>query len=148
MSQASRQQPSDDVVRRVVEAVAGLPLHESLGIRLVDPARPERGLLMDVTDATVNPSGVLHGGLVPLLLDVCSYLTLLPHLGDGQGAVTVSSTCSLLAAVPHGGTVHATATVERAGRTQAFTTARLTHGDRLVAVGQVVKAVVGAPPSA
>jgi uncharacterized protein (TIGR00369 family) len=131
-------------VADVVRAVLDLPLHRALGLSLVDPGRPELGLVLPVGEVTVNPSGVLHGGLVPLVLDVCSYLTLVPSLADDRHAVTVSSSCSLLAAVPSGQEARATATVERLGRTTAFLTARLTHGDRVVAVGQVVKALVSA----
>lgn len=125
----------------VVRSVAELPLHRGLGLELVDPSRPDLGVRLPVDDRTVNPSGVLHGGLVPLLLDVTSYLALLPRLAPGTAAVTVSSTCSLLAAVPPKGWVTGTATVERLGRTTAFLSARLAAGDDVVATAQVVKAV-------
>lgn len=129
----------DDVVPHVLD----LPLHRAIGLRLHDPADPTAGLALDVDGRTVNPSGVLHGGLVPLVLDVAAYLALVPQLPAGaSGAVTVSSTVSLLTAVPAGGSVVAAATVERCGRTTAFVSTRLTHGDRLVATGQVVKAIL------
>ena len=81
---------------------------------------------------------------MPLLVDVTCFLRLLPELPADRHAVTVSSTASLLAAVPAGGVVTTTARVDRLGRTQAFLSGELRCGDRLVATGQVVKAVVPA----
>lgn len=126
----------------VVEAVLTLPLHHSLGLRLAVEGDPAGGVELTVGAATVNPSSVLHGGLVPLLLDVTSYLRLLPELGEDAHAVTVSSTASIIAAAREGEVVRATAQVDRLGRTHAFLSGRLCVGDKVVATGQVVKAVV------
>lgn len=130
-----------------VQAVLDLPLHRSLGLALADDGDPAAGLRLEVTSAVANPSGVLHGGLVPLVLDVTSFLCALPQLPDDTSAVTVSNTCSIIAAVRLGEVVHATARLERLGRTQAFFSAHLTVGvggeqPRVVATGQVVKAVL------
>ena len=128
----------------LVDTVLALPLHRSLGIGLTVPGDPTSGLRLEVGEAARNPGGVLHGGLVPLLVDVTCFLRLLPELLADRHAVTVSSTASLLAAVPAGGVVTTTARVDRLGRTQAFLSGELRCGDRLVATGQVVKAVVPA----
>lgn len=131
----------DSSTREIVATVLALPLHRSLGLRLAtdDPAD---GVELRVGTATMNPSAVLHGGLVPLVLDVTCYLRLLPELGAGSHAVTVSSTASIIAAAREGEIVRATAQVDRLGRTHAFLSGRLCVGDKVVATGQVVKAVV------
>lgn len=126
-----------------VRAVLDLPLHRSLGLCLVDPADPSAGVRLEVTAAVANPSGVLHGGIVPLVLDVTCYLALLPHLGDDVGAVTVSTTASIIAAASLGDVVRAQARVDRLGGRQAFLGASLlSQDDRILATGQVVKAVL------
>jgi uncharacterized protein (TIGR00369 family) len=125
-----------------VQTVLALPLHRSLGLRLADADDPAAGVELTVGPATVNPSGVLHGGLVPLLVDVTCFLRLVPELGEAAHAVTVSSTASIIAAARECDVVRVTAQVDRLGRTHAFLSGRLCVGDKVVATGQVVKAVV------
>ena len=126
----------------IVQTVLDLPLHRSLGLRLAAEDDPAAGVEMTVTGTTTNPSAVLHGGLVPLLVDVTCFLRLVETLPDGSHAVTVSSTASVIAAARDGEVVRCTARVDRLGRTHAFLSGELRVGDKLVATGQVVKAVV------
>ena len=66
----------------------------------------------------------------------------LDSLPDGSHAVTVSSTASIIAAARDGEVVRCSARVDRLGRTHAFLSGELRVGDKVVAPGQVVKAVV------
>ena len=128
----------------VVRTVLDLPLHRSLGLRLAVDGDPSSGLEMSVDESTTNPSAVLHGGLLPLMLDVTCFLQLLEALPDESHAVTVSSTVSVIAAARKGDVVRCTARVDRLGRTHAFLSGEVRVGDKVVATGQVVKAVVAA----
>lgn len=139
---AGRLPAVNDRLHQIAEGVLQVPLHRALGVRLADPARPDRGLEVDVVDLMTNNVGVLHGGLVPTLLDVASYLAVAGTLEEGTNAVTISSTASLLRSVPAGATLRFVGEVGRRGRTMAFLTAEAWQDDRLVATGQVVKAVV------
>lgn len=132
----------DERTAAVLEQVLGLPLHRALGIALVDDGDPVAGVQVTVGPGIVNPTGVLHGGLVPLLLDVAGFLALLPQLPLDRHAVTVSTASSIIAAARTGDVVRVEAVVDRLGRTQAFLSGRLLVGEKLVATGQVVKAVV------
>lgn len=129
---------------RAVEQVLALPLHRLLELHLVDPDDPAAGVALEVGEHSVNPAGVLHGGLVPLLLDVACFLAVLPRLPGGSTAVTVSTTASLLAPVARGATVHVRGEVTRLGRSLVYCTASAhdVDRDRVSATGQVVKAVV------
>jgi uncharacterized protein (TIGR00369 family) len=129
-------------LRAAVQGVLDVPMHVALGIALVDPERPEAGITMPVTGMAINNTGVLHGGLVPCLLDIAAYLALLPQLAEGTSAVTINATASLLRAVPAGEIVRFTGTVDRVGYAAAFCSAEGHHGDRTVATGQLVKSVV------
>lgn len=132
----------DDHIAAIVRTVLTVPLHRALGLRLADPDDPTIGVEIDVGEMAVNNMGVLHGGLVPLLLDVSSYLAAIPHLGPDTNAVTHSASASLARGVPLGATVRFTGRVDRAGRSLVFCSALALHEDRVVATGQVVKSVV------
>jgi uncharacterized protein (TIGR00369 family) len=126
----------------IVAAVLGLPLHQAVGIELIDHNDPARGIFVDTTDRNVNPLGLLHGGVVPLLLDVASYLAAAELFEPGTNAVTASNSVSLLRPVPKGKRINVTAEVDRLGRNAFFLTARGTCEEQLVATGQIVKAVI------
>lgn len=135
----------DEHIAAIVRSVLEVPLHRALGLRLADPDDPTAGLEIDVGDMAANNMGVLHGGLVPLLLDVCAYLAAIPHLQPGTNAVTHSASASLARAVPLGATVRFTGQVDRAGRSLVFCSAQALHEDRVVATGQIVKSIVPLP---
>ncbi|MBJ7354952.1 MAG: PaaI family thioesterase [Thermoleophilaceae bacterium] len=126
----------------IVAAVLELPLHKAVGIGLIDANDPARGIVVEVDDRNVNPLGNLHGGIVPLLLDIASYLAAAELFEPGTNAVTASNSISLLRPVQAGEKVKVTAEVDRLGRNAFFLTARATCNDQLVATGQIVKAVI------
>jgi uncharacterized protein (TIGR00369 family) len=132
--------------RELVEAVLAVPLHRTLGLRLIDPGDMAAGVELDAHAAALNPSRVLHGAVAPLMMDVACYLAIMAELDPGAGAVTVSIASSLLAAVSEGATVQARGQIDRRGRGLAHLSASVHDGDRLVATAQVVKALV--PPRA
>lgn len=131
-----------------IAAILAVPLHRLLGLRLIDAADPAAGVEIDVGEAALNPAGVLHGTVAPLLIDVACFLALRPQLPPGGHAVTANTASSLLAAVPPGRTVRARGTVDRRGRTLAYLSATVHDGDRLVATGQIVKAIIPPPSDA
>lgn len=126
----------------IVADVLELPLHRAVGIELIDSNDPARGVFVDTAERNMNPLGSLHGGVVPLLLDVASYLAAAELFEPGANAVTASNSVSLLRPVRKGQRIHVTAEVDRLGRNAFFLTARATCGDQLVATGQIVKAVI------
>jgi len=128
--------------RELVETVLAVPLHRTLGLRLIEPDDMAGGVELDVGAAAMNPSRVLHGAVAPLMMDVACYLTVMAELEPGANAVTVSIASSLLAAVPEGATVRARGRVDRRGRGIAHLSATVHDGERLVATAQVVKALV------
>lgn len=128
----------------VVATVLNLPLHKYVGIELIDPSDPARGVAVDVGETNVNPSEMLHGGIVPLLLDVAAYLAAAELFEPETDAVTATNSVSLLRPVPTGKRFTASANVDRLGRNALFITTQAKCDDQLVATGQIVKAVVSA----
>lgn len=134
--------PSDAVLAARVQAVLDIPLHRFLGMQLRDPAEPPAGIWFPVAGPAQNQAAVLHGGVVYTLLDVASFLALLPSLSDDEHAVTHDLTVSLLAPVAADERVDVTGTVLRRGRAVAFMRAEATVDGEVVAAAQVTKSVV------
>jgi uncharacterized protein (TIGR00369 family) len=136
--------PSDSVFAARVQAVLDIPLHRFLGMRLRDAADPSAGVWFPVDGPAQNQAQLLHGGVVYTLLDVASFLALLPHLGDDEHAVTHDLTVSLLRPVAADKRVDITGTVLRRGRAVAFMRAAASVDGEVVAAAQVTKSVVRA----
>lgn len=132
--------PRFDAAR--VEGVLAIPLHRFLGVALLDDQDPSAGICFPVEPPAQNNVGVLHGGVVTALLDVASYLALLPHLGAEENAVTHDLAVSLLRPVAAGSRVEVSGTVLRRGRAVAFLRAEARVDGRVVAAAQVTKTLV------
>lgn len=131
----------------IVAAVLELPLHQYVGLELIDPSDPARGVRVDVGETNVNPNGNLHGGIVPLLLDVAAYLAAAELFEPETDAVTATNSVSLLRPVPRGKRFTASASVDRIGRNALFITAQAECDGQVVATGQIVKAVISVEPA-
>jgi uncharacterized protein (TIGR00369 family) len=127
-----------------VQAVLDIPLHRFLGMELRDAADPSAGIWFPVAGPAQNQAAMLHGGVVYTLLDVASFLALLPYLSDDEHAVTHDLTVSLLRPVSAGKRVDVRGTVLRRGRAVSFMRAEATVDGDIVAAAQVTKSVVRA----
>jgi uncharacterized protein (TIGR00369 family) len=132
----------NETYEEIVADVLELPLHRAVGIELIDSNDPARGIYVDSGQRNVNLMGSLHGGIVPLLLDVASYLAAAELFEEGADAVTASNSVSLLRPVPLGKRILVSAEVDRFGRNAFFLSARAECDGQLVATGQIVKAVI------
>ena len=130
-----------------VQAVLDIPLHRFLGVRLLDTGNPAAGISFPVGEAAQNQAALLHGGVVTALLDVASYLALLPQLDDAEHAVTHDLSVSLLRPVGAEEEVAVVGSVLRRGRAVAFLRAEATVDGRTVAAAQVTKSIVPTPGS-
>jgi uncharacterized protein (TIGR00369 family) len=113
-------------------------------MELQDAADPSAGIWFPVAGPAQNQAAMLHGGVVYTLLDVASFLALLPHLSDDEHAVTHDLTVSLLRPVSAGKRVDVRGTVLRRGRAVSFMRAEATVEGDIVAAAQVTKSVVRA----
>lgn len=134
--------PSDSLLADRVQAVLDIPLHRFLGMQLRDPAEPAAGIWFPVAEPAQNQATVLHGGVVYTLMDVASFLALLPSLSDDEHAVTHDLTVSLLRPVAADKRVDITGTVLRKGRQVAFMRAEATVDGQVVAAAQVTKSIL------
>jgi uncharacterized protein (TIGR00369 family) len=134
--------PSETETAARVQAVLDIPLNRFLGMELRNPADPAAGVWFPVGPSAQNQAAVLHGGVVTTLLDTACYLALLPHLSDGEHAVTHDLTVSLIRPVAADARVDVVGSVVRRGRTVAFLRAEATVDGEVVAAAQVTKSVV------
>jgi 1,4-dihydroxy-2-naphthoyl-CoA hydrolase len=122
-----------------------IPLSGTLGIRAVAAAPDAVVLELDHQPSLCTAGGVLHGGALMSLADTAGAVCAFLNLPDGAvGTTTIESKTNLLAAVT-GGTVTATATALKAGRTVIVIETELTNGDgTLVAKTIQTQAVLSA----
>ena len=130
-----------------VAAVLDIPVHRFVGLRLHDPQDLSRGLLLQVTASSLNQAQLLHGGIVSALLDVAAFVALRPTLLPGEHAVTHAISVQLLRPVSDGAEVHFQGEVLQLGRQLAFLRAEARVAGKLVAVAQVTKSRLAAPPA-
>ncbi len=133
---------SSPVISARVRVLLGIPLHRFLGVRLADAGDPAAGILLPVEEPALNNVGLLHGGVVTALLDVASYLALLPSLDDGQHAVTHDLFASLIRPVPRGSLLRLRGAVVRQGRAVVFLRAEASVDGVIAATAQVTKTLL------
>ena len=134
-----------------LEAFAGTwppNVHDVLGITVVELG-PDRTIVEVPVDWRVHqPFGLLHGGVSALLAESAASMGAAAAAGPGRRVVGIELNCSHLRAV-RDGTLRATATPVRKGRTVQVWEIRLTDElDREVCRARCTLAVSEAPPEA
>ncbi|HET9737476.1 MAG TPA: PaaI family thioesterase [Solirubrobacteraceae bacterium] len=120
-----------------------VPLAGLLGMRVTGAAPDAVRLELDWREELCTAAGAMHGGALMSLADTAGAVCAFLNLPDGAaGTTTIESKTNLLAPV-RGGTVTATATPLRAGRTLIVVETELRTGDGLVAKTLQSQAVLG-----
>lgn len=125
-----------------VETVLQLPLHRYLGVSRIDASDGEANLLFEVNEATLNPAGVLHGGVIYTLCDVCAYAGLLTVLDDDQEAVTHDIHISAMRSATLGQQVSLQSRLLKRGRSLCFLEVSAEADGKLIASARVTKSLV------
>ena len=117
-----------------------LPLNtmaQTLGYDVVEAARGRVVVAVEPTEAHLNPSGTVHGGLAATLLDSCMGLAVQSTLGKGSGQTTVEFKISLIRPItPETGRIRAEGVVLNCGRRIGTAEGRVTDANgRLLAHG-------------
>lgn len=129
-------------MKKRLDAIRELPFHRYLGFEIVRAEEGEAELSFTVNDATINPAGVLHGGIVYTLCDVCAYAGLASVLPPEKEAVTHDIHVSVLRAAALGDVVSFVSHPVKIGRSLCFLDITATVAGRPIATARVTKTLV------
>jgi uncharacterized protein (TIGR00369 family) len=127
---------------QVLAAMESFPLHARFGFTLVSTGDGTSHARCTVGEPHLNLGGVVHGGVMYLLLDVTAYCAALTVLPVGFNATTHDLHVSMLRPTRDGDVLELTGRVRKAGRSLFFIDAEATVDDRLVASARVTKSLV------
>jgi uncharacterized protein (TIGR00369 family) len=121
-------------------ANGGLPLNtlaQTLGYDVVEAESGRVAITLQPTDAHLNPSGTVHGGVTAALLDSCMGLAIRSMLEKGFGSTTLEFKISLVRPItPETGQIRAEGKVLNCGRRVGTAEGRVTDAEgRLLAHG-------------
>jgi uncharacterized protein (TIGR00369 family) len=121
-------------------ASGALPLNtiaQTLGYDVVEAESGRVVITMTPTDAHLNPSGTVHGGLAATLLDSCMGLSIRSMLDKGVGSTTLEFKIALVRAITlETGEIRAEGKVLNCGRRVGTAEGRITDTKgRLLAHG-------------
>jgi uncharacterized protein (TIGR00369 family) len=125
-----------------LKKVLGLPLHRELGVTSIVSVDGRGTMDVTVNGKMVNVNGILHGGVVYLLCDVCAYGGLVSMLDDDTEAVTHDIHVSVMKSAREGDRVTFTSEVVRFGRTICFIDVKAAVGDQVIASARITKSIL------
>lgn len=118
------------------------PLHVYLGVTDIVSEEGRGALDIVARGPLINAAGVLHGGVVYTLCDVCAYAGLLSRLPDGKEAVTHDIQVSVMRAVREGEVVRFSSTLLKMGKSLCFLETTASVNGKLVAKATVTKSLI------
>lgn len=125
-----------------VQRVLAHPLHQYLGMECDAVSAGRAALRITVAGGNVNPAGMLHGGALYTLCDVCGYLALCSELDEQTEAVTHDLHVSVLRPAAPGSVVEFAGEVVRRGRNVAFLDVVARCQGKIIAQARVTKSLV------
>ncbi|NRA07701.1 MAG: PaaI family thioesterase [Myxococcales bacterium] len=115
------------------------------GVEVLEIGGEESRLRFRPRSEMLAPWGTLNGSLLNALLELPSFLALLPKLEAEEGAVTNDIFIQQLRAVPGDAEVTLRGRLLRRSRSMAWTEAEARVEDRLCATARITKSVVPTP---
>jgi acyl-CoA thioesterase len=127
MSEITKTKEFDESLKeKIFESFGKVPFVRLIGMELVELARGEAIIRLDMRDELRQPYGLLHGGATASLIDTATAFAVLGNLGEGEMASTVDLTIQYLR--PHTeGAITCTAKVTRAGKRLIFVSAEVVN---------------------
>lgn len=133
-------------LEQTCDDVLAHPLHRACELTLVSAAAGQAETRFAVNSFSVNPQGILHGGIVYAMVDVSCFFALASQLPADRHPVTAEIHCSLLRGAREHDSVIVRSKVDRLGRALAAMRADVLvardAGEVLIATGSVTKAIV------
>ena len=126
-----------------LDAIRNHPLHRQLGLHQLEATAGRAELSARIAGkSTLNPAGVMHGGVLYVLSDVAAYAATLSMLDPSEEAVTHDLHISVLRGSSSGAEIALSAQVLRRGRKLVFIQVQAHADDHLLATATVTKSVI------
>jgi len=125
-----------------LQSVRDLPFHQYVGVTGIHPGEGQADLEMEVNERCVNPSGILHGGIIYALCDVACYCALLTLLEPDETAATHGIHVSVMKSARLGDKLNFQGKVFQKGRSTVFLETVVMAGDRVLARASVTKTII------
>ena len=124
------------------DKVRTLPLHSSWGVKEMSAENGKSNITAIVGPDMLNPAGMMHGGLLYALADVCAYIALLSVLDEGQSGVTHQINFQVMRPVSLGDEISLVSELIKRGRTLTFLETRGYVNNKLVISATITKSMV------
>jgi uncharacterized protein (TIGR00369 family) len=125
-----------------LKAVIEHPLHKYLGISDVESKEGRGALTFTANEKFINPAGVLHGGVIYLLCDVCAYAGILSIIGPGKEAFTHDIHVSVIKAARIGDVVKIESYLIKMGKNLCFIDVTARVSGEIISTARVTKSLV------
>ena len=129
-------------MKQRLDKIINHPLHAYLGVKDIQTEEGRGAFDIVAQGPLINAAGVLHGGVIYALCDVCAYAGLLSVMPDGVEAVTHDIQVSVMRAVQDGEVVAFRSNVLKLGRTLCFLETLVTVKGKPVARATVTKSLI------
>ncbi len=123
------------------------PLHGKLGFELVGAADGRAEARVSIGPDVLNAGGVLHGGVLYAVLDVCAFCAAVTVLPPDTNAATHDLHVSVLRHGPPGAVLELSAEVRKAGKRLILVDAEARLGGQVLALARVTKSLIPFPAS-
>lgn len=130
---------------QLFEGMQAFPLHRQFGFEIVEHGAGTCHARCEVGPAHLNYGGVVHGGVMYLLMDVASYCAGMTLVPDGFSVTTHDFHASIMRPTPGGVVLDLHAQVQKPGRSVYFIDVKASVAGKPVASARVTKTVVPLP---
>lgn len=141
--------PTDPRLVQGMRLMEEQPLHKACELAVLASGEGRSEIRFAVNDFAGNVIGTLHGGILYAMVDVAAFVALMSVIPRGLHGVTADIQVSVLRPANKGEQVWLRGRVDRVGRTLANMRVEAVvptdQGERLIATGTVVKALIPAP---
>lgn len=131
-------EPANERVLKIRENL----LHQFMGVETIDSSEGRGFLAFTVNRNVINPAGLLHGGALYTLCDVCAYAGLMSILEPDREAVTHDLHISVMRAAKAGDRVTIESRIVRMGASLCFVDVTAAVSDKVIATARVTKSMV------
>lgn len=118
------------------------PLHKFMGVETIHAENGKGVFTIAVNKNIINPAGVLHGGVVYTLSDLCAYAGLLSILDSNLEAVTHDLHVSVMRSVASNAQVTFESQIQKMGKRVCFIDVSVSSSKERIASARVTKSII------